>query len=192
MCNNIRWSNLKLGLIVNSFLRPCSPFAPVLANEGGARMRRHTSVPDGPRHATARHRPAWNETFEDQVQRLRSWILPCLGRALEPLFRFAARPTAAQVLEMRSWRTEFPELNAVQRELETAQSSFRTAPVPSPFELSQLDRGTGDRRSARKASGTGFSLLHLRLTGPHRRTPADNEPPVPTKAQGRPHGVSSR
>lgn len=88
-------------------------------------------------HQGLRRRAPWSSAVALEIALLRAWLSASLLRAVERLFRFAARPTAATILEMRGWRSELPELGAIERELGarplTAQSG---EPVGNPFKLS--------------------------------------------------------
>jgi hypothetical protein len=73
--------------------------------------------------------------------KLKARVALFLWGFVERLFRSAAHPSAATLLEMRGWRGELPELRAIRRELKAAQhGAARFSPPPAPFGPTETDR----------------------------------------------------
>ena len=87
--------------------------------------------------------PGLRDGARAEARLLRATASAFLARAAEALFRFTAQPTAAMILEIEGWRSAFPELATIERELGACRSQEPQADLlTTPF--GRLDAG-GDR-----------------------------------------------
>lgn len=104
------------------------------------------SVPRGPPLGIDRRlRPA---PVSDRSALLGSSLSSLLGRWLETLIGSTAVPDASTMLEIASWRADFPELAQIEREL--GRGSFEGEVAATPFGMLGVHRSAKLIRNTRR------------------------------------------